>query len=193
VGSLLVAALLAWESHGAYERLDRLHALELPRLTHSVAQVRAGILFSSTGNENVRYPPDLLDDLVALEVAGLRRVEELPAINPRFAINVPELGRQRVLEFLSAPPRPGKGIWIFSGSAEGVERAESRLVASAELVVERVSPTLLLAYSASAKSPRDLVEQAVAVREAWVASEEGEGFGDVILAIDRAALARSAP
>jgi hypothetical protein len=87
-----------------------------------------GVLFPSSGRGPAGRPPELLDTYVRLE---------LPGLDP--------------------DRRTGVGLWIFRASATRVDRTVERL-ASEDLAVFRVSPTLLLVRSNGPRTAAELIE-----------------------------------
>jgi hypothetical protein len=82
-------------------------------------------------------------------------------------------------------------VWIFRGPAHRVARAERLVAQIAGIESARASRTLLVVTSASPQAPRDLVEQAVRVRQAWSIGSRSDRWTDALIALDRAALAES--
>jgi Dolichyl-phosphate-mannose-protein mannosyltransferase len=186
VVALLVLALVAIEGHDDVERLRTLHALHLPALA---AAVRPGdVLFSSTGSPISDRPPELLDDYVALRSRTAARVEELPAIDPRFEQGLVQKGRANVAAFLRSGLEPARGDWIFRGRASRIDALLRRLAPDFE--TRRISPSVALVRSRAPASPRALVREALRVRTAWGLSTPADRWPRVIATVDRSALSR---
>jgi hypothetical protein len=183
VAALLVLAV-ALEGIGGVERLERLYDLELRGLP---VVPRDAVLFSSTGSPRSDRPPELLDDLVDLENRAPARVEELPAIDPRYDKELVAKGTRNVRAFLDER-RERRGVWLFRGSARRVTAAERRLSTVPEISSKRVGEELLVVTSLKALEPRDLVELAVRVRTAWGTGAPNDRWPRMLVVIDRAAL-----
>jgi Dolichyl-phosphate-mannose-protein mannosyltransferase len=189
VGGLLVAALIGAEAFDDAMRVDRLHGLGLRSLATTVAADKMdAILFSGTGAAISDRPPELLDDYVALELPGIERVEELPALDPRYQVDVVQLGRTNLAAFLAGESRERVGIWIFRGSPTRIPASLARLARIGAVEANRVSPTLVVVRSREPAAPHSLVEQAYLVRRAWWQSSRHEPLVRKILSVDRGAL-----
>lgn len=192
VGALVLAGVLALEAPQDFNRLRELRRLQLDRLVAAVEPHRdTGILFSSTGTRASARPPELLDDYVGLELPGIERIEELPAIDPWYDEGVARRGTGEMIAFLNRERAPRIGLWVFGGRPERVEAMLGRVARVEGVVAIRVSPRLLLVRSTSALSPRALVEQAYDVRAAWATRMRQDRLVRIILAVDRAALERA--
>jgi hypothetical protein len=186
VAALLLLALVAIEGRDDVNRLRTLHRLDLPAL--AAAAQRSDVLFSSTGSPRSDRPPELLDDYVALRSPPAVRVEELPAIDPRFETGLVQKGRARVVAFLRSNPAPARGLWIFRGRPQRVDALLRRL--AGEFETRRISPELALVRSREPTSAIALVRQALIVRTAWGLQTPADRWPRVIASVDRAALRR---
>lgn len=192
IGALVLAGVLALEASQDFNRLRELRRLQLDRLVAAVEPHRhTGLLFSSTGTRSSGRPPELLDDYIGLELPGIERIEELPAIDPWYDEGVGRRGTGEMIAFLNRDRAPRTGLWVFGGRPERVEVMLGRLARVEGVVTTRVSPRLLLVRSAAALSPRALVEQAFDVRTAWATRRRQDRLVRIILAVDRAALERA--
>ena len=189
VGSVLVAALVGVACTDDLQRLDRLGAL---RLTALVAAVEPGetVLFSSTGTPIADRPPELLDRYVELEQDGLVFVDELPALDPRYAHDVIPMGEAHVASFLRRSRSPRFAAWIFRGPERRVALAAKRLESEDRVETRSVSPTLLLVSTRARASARSLVELGVSVRLAWSIRSPSDRWAHAMVEADRRALAR---
>ena len=186
VAAALALALVAVEGRDDVSRLLTLHRLDLPALA---AAVQPGdVLFSSTGSPRSDRPPELLDDYVALRSSPAIRVEELPAIDPRYENDLVQKGRARVDAFLRSDPAPAKGLWIFRGVPRRVDAALRRLNTTFE--THRISPELLIVRSRAPAPAKELVREALVVRTAWGLKTPADRWPRVIASVDRAALGR---
>jgi hypothetical protein len=184
---VLVAALLALEAVEVTHRDRTIRRLDLPRLVHAYAPyARGAVLFSSTGSPRTDRPPELLDDYVALEAPGAARVEELPALDPRFETGLHAKGVARVRTFLAGDTAPHTGIWIFRGKPRRVAAAARRLAAA--YAVRRPGSELLLVMTRQPEPPRALVEDGLRIRHAWGVSTPADRWPRTIAEIDRDAL-----
>jgi hypothetical protein len=184
---LLVAALTGWQALEVTDRLRDLRGLRLSSAVHQIDQLERAVIFSSTGAPVRGRPAELMDDYVVLELAGVGRVEELPAIDPRYEPDVVHLGVREVQRFLADGGPPGQGAWLLAGPAGRVLLGERRLRAAPGIVAVRLSPELLLAHSAGSVEREDLVEQAIAVRELWLGLGR-DRWARAVLTVDRRAL-----
>jgi hypothetical protein len=180
----LAVALLALEIGEDVDRLRTLHRLDLREL----AAVEDGqVLFSSTGLPRSDRPPELLDDYVVLRSSSGDRVEELPAIDPRYDPDVGGKGVRAVKVFL-AHSGEARGVWLFRGNERRVAAAARRLARDPDVVARRVGPELLVVKSRRPASRRALVALAAHVREAWGTEAPVDRWPRTIARIDRAAL-----
>lgn len=186
VGAFLVLALVVIEGREDVDHLRTLHALDLPALSAAVRG--SDVLFSSTGSPISDRPPELLDDYVALRSTPAARVEELPAIDPRYESGLVEKGRADVDVFLRSGAPPARGLWIFRGRPSRVDAALKRLALIFE--TRRISPSVAIVRSRSPASPRALVLEALRVRTAWGLTTPADRWPRVIAFVDRAALSR---
>jgi hypothetical protein len=186
VAATLLLALVAIEGRDDVNRLRTLHRLDLPALAAAVHQ--NDVLFSSTGSPRSDRPPELLDDYVALRSPPAIRVEELPAIDPRFETGLVRKGRARVVAFLRSNPAPARGVWIFRGIPRRVDALLRRLAGGFE--AQRISPELAIVHSREPTSAIALVRQALIVRTAWGLGTPADRWPRVIASVDRAALRR---
>ncbi|MGH3051495.1 MAG: glycosyltransferase family 39 protein [Gaiellaceae bacterium] len=128
----LALAVLGWQAYEDVDRLQDLRALRLSALENAVEPYEQdGVLFPSTGRGPAGRPPELLDTYVRLELPGL-----------------------------DTDRRAGVGLWIFRASASRIDRMVARL-ASEDLVVTRVSPTLLLVRSNGPRTASELTDLGV--------------------------------
>jgi Dolichyl-phosphate-mannose-protein mannosyltransferase len=186
VAVVLMLALVAIEGRDDIDQLRTLHRLDLPALVAAVQ--RNDVLFSSTGSPRSDRPPELLDDYVALRSPTAIRVEELPAIDPRFESGLVQKGRAHVLTFLRSDPAPARGLWIFRGIPRRVDAALRRLAPRFE--TRRISPELAIVRSREPASARTLIRQGLIVRTAWGLQTPADRWPRVIASVDRAALRR---
>ena len=184
----LVIVLAVLEAGGDAQRLRDLHRLHLPALVAATSP--DDVLFSSTGSPRADRPPELLDDYVALEARTAGRVEELPAIDPRYERGLLAKGRDRVETFLRSGTE-GPGVWVFRGKPRRVDAAERRLTPGYETV--RVSRELLLVRTRTPAPPRELVRRSLAVRTAWGLSTPADRWPRLLVSVDRASLSPRAP
>jgi hypothetical protein len=132
VAAVLALAVLGWQAYEDVDRLQDLRALRLSALVDAVEPYEEdGVLLPSTGRGPAGRPPELLDTYVRLELPGL-----------------------------DTDRRAGVGLWIFRASASRIDRTVARL-ASADLVVTRVSPTLLLVRSNGPRTASELTNLGV--------------------------------
>jgi hypothetical protein len=186
VAAVFALALAAIEGYDDVGRLQKLRRLDLPGL--AAAAHPSDVLFSSTGSPRSDRPPELLDDYVALRSEPTGRVEELPAIDPRYEEGLVEKGRARVDAFLSASPATARGLWIFRGRSRRIDAALRRLAPTFE--TERISPEVAIVRSRWPASAIVLVRQALLVRIAWGLRTPADRWPRVIASVDRAALRR---
>ena len=129
VAAAVALAVLGWQASEDVDRLRDLRALRLPALVDAVEPHEDdGVVFPSTGRGPAGRPATLLDTYVRLELPGLDRDR-----------------------------RAGVGLWIFRASVTRVDRTVERL-ASENLVVTRVSPTLLLIRSNGPRTASELAD-----------------------------------
>jgi hypothetical protein len=185
--TLLVAALTAWQAAEVADRLRELRELRLASVARAVDRLEGAVVFSSTGGSPGGRPAELVDDYVVLELQGVGRVEELPAVDPRYEPDLVELGTQQVRAFLETDGPPGRGVWIFVDTPRRVLLGERRLREQAGIEVVRLSSRLLLVHSAGPKGRDELVEQAIAVREAWLGPGGRARWARTIVTVDRRA------
>jgi len=192
VGSLLVAALLGAEAADDAAHAARLRDLGLRHLVGAVAPERSSVvLFSSTGSAISDRPPELLAEYVALELPGIERVDELPALDPRYQRNVVQLGREDVAAFLAGGDAERIGLWILRGSPGRIPAAVGRLARVETVESERVSSAIVVVRSRRPAPPRTLIEQGYLVRQAWSQGSRSAPLVGMILAVDRGALRSS--
>lgn len=188
VATLLVVALTAWQAAEVVDRLRELRELRLPSTVSAVDRLEGAVVFSSTGGSAGGRPAELVDDYLGLELQGVGRVEELPAVDPRYEPDLVELGTQQVRAFLETGGPPTQGVWIFVDTPRRVLFGERRLREQAGIEVVRLSPRLLLVHSTGPEDRDELVEQAIAVREAWLGPGRRARWARTIVAVDRQAL-----
>lgn len=180
----LLAVALALEAREDVDRLRTMAKIDLGSLpTPSSHEV----IFSSTGSPRSDRPPELLDDLVALEAEGARRVEELPAIDPRFAHDLVAKGVRNVRAFLELRGAEG-GLWLLRGRPHRVGGATRRLGDDADLVAVRISSELLAVRTRRPEQHRRLIELGRRVRRAWGLGTPNDRWPRTIDEVDRLAL-----
>ena len=184
VAVALVAVVLVAE---AVEDVDRLRALYDLELRGLPGPARTEALFSSTGSPRSDRPPELLDDLVALADGAPLRVEELPAIDPRYEQGLVARGSRNVAAFLSGGGEAG-GLWLFRGAPRRVSAAAARLAENPAVLATRVGDELLVVRSRRQETRRRLVELAAAVRVAWGIGAPRDRWPRTLVLIDRSAL-----
>jgi len=192
VGSLLVAALICAEASDDATHAARLHDLGLRHLVRAVAPERSNVvLFSSTGSTISDRPPELLAEYVALELPGIERVDELPALDPRYQADVVQLGQKDVAAFIAGGDGRRIGVWIFRGSPARMPAAIGRLTRIGAVETQRVSSAIVVVRSRRPAAPRILIEQGLLVRRAWSQGSRHAPLVGMILAVDRGALGSS--
>jgi hypothetical protein len=184
---VLVALVGVVAGLGAVENADRLRTLSSLDLDALPAPGSAGVLFSSTGTPRSDRPPELLDDLVALEHDGVPRLEELPAIDPRYEDGLAAKGERNVRAFLAAPGAAG-GMWLFRGRPTRVAAAVGRLDGDPDLTSRRIGDELLVVGTRRPAPRRRLVELGIRARSAWGLDTPADRWPRLLAIIDRAAL-----
>jgi Dolichyl-phosphate-mannose-protein mannosyltransferase len=184
VAIAIVLVLVVVEGRDDVERLRGIHELRLPALAAAVH--RDDVLFSSTGSPRSDRPPELLDDYVALRTPPATRVEELPAIDPRYESGLVAKGRRHVVAFLHSDAAPARGVWIFRGLPRRVDAALRRLTPTFE--TRQISSEVALVRSRRPVSPAGLVRQSLVVRTLWGVGTPADRWPRVIAAVDGAAL-----
>jgi hypothetical protein len=180
----LVSVVLGLEGLTTTDRLRTLYDLDL----RALPKVAPGeVLFSSTGSPRSDRPPELLDDLIDLRAGAIERVEELPAIDPRYEDGLVGKGTGRVHSFLSSSG-PRVGTWVFRGTPRRVSAAERRLATDPDVTVVPVGSELLVVRSRGPRERRALVELGVRVRTAWGTSTPADRWPRLLVVIDRTAL-----
>ncbi|MGH2994743.1 MAG: hypothetical protein ACRDON_03435 [Gaiellaceae bacterium] len=179
-GSLLTAGALAWQATSDVRKLDGLRELELSDLVTAVnATEGERIVFSATGvRPFAGRTARALDEYVLLEGAAFDKA--------------PERDAEALAAFLDSDRRPAVGLWAFGGPPERIAAARERLAAVAGVEVVPVSPWIVLVRSVTPEEPRSLVEQALAVREAWYRGEPEDHEAERLVRVDRRALAGTA-
>ena len=177
-------ALVAVEGRDDFDRMRELHRLRLPALAAAVHH--SDVLFSSTGSPRSDRPPELLDDYVALRTSPAFRVEELPAIDPRYESGLIAKGRRQVVAFLRADPAPARGVWIFRGRPRRIDAALRRLTPA--FSADRISREVALVRSHRLVPAAELVRQSLIVRIAWGLGTPADRWPRVIASVDRTAL-----
>jgi Dolichyl-phosphate-mannose-protein mannosyltransferase len=190
-GLLLVAGLGVWQASEVVSRLGHLRELELRETVGAVDRLEPGVVFSSTGGLVAGRPAELVDLYVCLEVPDAVCVEELPAVEPRFEPDIVELGAAEVRAFLAGGTPPARGAWVFAGPTRRVLLGERRLREGEGIAVERLSPRLLLVHTDASERRHELVEQGIAVRQAWLGRAGRDRWARALIAVDRSALAES--
>jgi hypothetical protein len=169
-------------------RIHRTERIGAPRLLRAVSAPNA-LLLSSTGTPIADRPSEDLDSYVSLRMPRIGRLEELPALNPRFDAHVVPKGRAAVIAYLRGAPHPARGVWIFRGPARRIVRAVRQLAGIPGVEHRRVADTLLVVRSSAALPPLELIEQSLAVRTAWSIHSPSDHWDEVLMGIERAALA----
>jgi hypothetical protein len=191
VGMFLISLLVALQVHDATDRLSKLHDHRLGELTDAVAAHGAGsILFASTGTSKSDRPPELVDSYVDLRIDHLRRIDELPAVDPRHEPGVERRGVELLRTFLQTRRRAG-GIWLFEGLPRRVSRAERLLQRRRDVAVGRIGANVLVVVSNQPRLPRDLIQLGSTVRAAWLLPVPRDDLVRMIIRIDEAALTAS--
>jgi hypothetical protein len=172
--------VLAWEATSDVRKLDELRELELGELVAAVdATEGERVVFSATGARPFAHrTARALDDYVLLERAALDKV--------------PERDAEALTAFLDSDRGPAVGLWAFGGPPERIAAARERFGGVSGVEVVPVSPFVLLVRSLEAGDPHALVEQALAVREAWYRGEPEDREAERLVRINRRALAGSA-
>ena len=142
-----------------------------------LAGVLAWQLYDVGVELDVRALQRYLDEYVQLERPGIQRA--------------PEGDPERLAEFVESNADPAVGVWIFAGPPETVATARKRLEAVPGGEIVPVSPTVLVVHSAEPQEPRDLVELAAALREAWLTDVPDDGEAERLLRRDQFALGAS--
>jgi len=184
VVAAIAVAVLALE---AADDVDRLRSLDRIELRALPAPQPGEVLFSSTGLPRSDRPPELIDDYVALRFRGAARLEELPAIDPRYQDDVADKGVRDVRAFLAERGR-ATGMWLFRGSDRRVGAAMRRLARDPAVVARRVGPELILVSSRQPMGHRALVTLAARVRDAWGTTAPVDRWPRTIAQVDRTAL-----
>jgi hypothetical protein len=184
IALVLVAIALVLEGAGAADRLRALYDLDLRALPTVAANV---VLFSSTGSPRSDRPPELLDDLVGLRTGTPDRVEELPAIDPRYETGLVAKGERNVRAFL-AGTGARRGMWIFRGNVRRVSAAARRLATNRDLAVAQIGDELLVVSSRSALERRRLIELGIRVRTSWGTETPADRWPRTLVVIDRKVL-----
>jgi len=188
VGAVVTTILVAVGIFEDVSRVQKAQAVGVAELV-SLSAIPQALLFSSTGSPIADRPAEHLDTYVALRRPHMRRLEELPSINPPFDPTVTERGRAAVSAYLRDATGTARGVWIFRGPVHRVVHAERLLAQVAGVESARASKTLLVVRSTAPLPPRDLIEQAVHVRRAWSIGSRSDRWVDALIAIDRVALA----
>ncbi len=183
----LVVAAVALEVGADVDRVRGLYDLDLRALPRTASDQ---VLFSSTGTPASR-PPELLDDLIALRTGRLNRLEELPAIDPRYEHGLLQKGVRNVHDFLERTGGGLHGVWVFRGRPRRVRAAERRVsrgAAGRDVSTSVVGDQFLVVTSRRSLDPRQLVELGVSVREAWGTGTPADRWPRLLVAIDEQAL-----
>jgi len=188
VGGSVIIALVGFGVLDDARHVQKTRAVAVARLVPLTSIPRA-LLLSSTGSPISDRPPEHLDTYVALRRPGIDQLEELPSLDPRFDPKVAEHGRAAVVAYLRRTRAPSRGVWIFRGPERRVVHAERALDRIPGVESRRASKTLLVIRSSAPLPPRRLIEQSVQVRQAWSVRSPSDTWVDVLIEIDRAALA----
>jgi 4-amino-4-deoxy-L-arabinose transferase-like glycosyltransferase len=173
-GAALLATVLVWQAVDDVRKLDELRGLKLQEAVSLAETTETPRLFGAVGVAPfARRPPRLLDEYVLLE-HGMRRA--------------PERSPETLRAFVASEAEPARGVWLFAGPPRRLVGARPRLedVAGAEVIA--VSPSVLLVRSEAPLEPRPLVEQAAALREAWLRGEPEDAEAQRFLRRARTAL-----
>jgi hypothetical protein len=174
----LLAGVFAWQLYDVVVELDDLRDLRMRALVDVTEERQPALLFAAVGDTPfARRPPRYLDEFVELERRGTRKA--------------PEADPERLAEFVESSAEPAVGVWIFAGPPSTIATARERLeaVPGGELVT--ISPSILVVRSAEPQEPRELVELAAGLREAWLTDVPDDGEAERLLRRDRFALGAS--
>jgi hypothetical protein len=188
VGGAVTVAVVGIGALDDARHVQKTRALEVGRLL-PLTSIPQAVLLSSTGSPISGRPPEHLDTYVALRRPEIDRLEELPSLDPRFDAQVEEHGQAAVIAYLRRARAPARGVWIFRGPERRVAHAERVLGRIPGVDSRRASRTLLVVRSSAPVPPRRLIEQSIAVRRAWSIGSPSDRWADVLVGIDRAALA----
>jgi hypothetical protein len=167
--------------------VTRLRSLERLKLTALPRPASGQVLFSSTGSPRSDRPPELIDDLVALRAPAAARLEELPALDPRYDPGAVDRGIADVRLWL-ADAGTARGLWIFRGSERRVLAAVRRFHDDPALTARRIGPELVLVASRRPASRRQLVQLGIRVRDEWGTETPSDRWPRTLARIDRLAL-----
>jgi hypothetical protein len=184
VAAAVVTVLVGLSVADDWSRLRSLYELDVRALPRPVA---GEVLLSSTGLPRSDRPPELLDDFVQLRAPSAERLEELPAIDPRFDAAVVRSGVVNVRAFLDGTGRR-RGFWVFRGSERRVRAAARRLEEDPALSTRVIGRELLVVRTRTPLERAELIELAVRVRDRWGTRAPVDRWPQTIAAIDREAL-----
>jgi hypothetical protein len=179
----LAAAALLTQLAVVRKHNHNLARLHLGRVTAVVrAQSGDAVLFGTAGTQDVTGTlgafnfgrgPNLLDRYLAL------RIPSLPLVNDDTC--VPVVG------YLSGPPTPRHGLFLFYANDTDQQRAAKTAFAKLGVRAQVPAPRYFLIRTA-ALPPRALVELALRIRTAWLAAEPANPRSGDLVASDRRAL-----
>ena len=173
-GAALLATVLVWQAVDDVRKLHELRNLELQEAASLAETTETPRLFGAVGVAPfARRPPRFLDEYVLLE-QGVRRA--------------PERSPEALRAFVASEAEPARGVWLFAGPPRRLVGARPGLEDVAGVEVIAVSPSVLLVRSEAPLGPRPLVEQAAALREAWLRGEPEDAEAQRFLRRARAAL-----
>jgi hypothetical protein len=173
-GAALLATVLVWQTVDDVRKLDELRSLELQEAASLAETTETPRLFEAVGVAPfARRPPRLLDEYVLLE-HGMR--------------SAPERSPETLRAFVASEAEPAHGVWLFAGPPRRMVAARPRLEDVAGVHVISVSASVLLVRSEAPLGPRPLVEQAAALREAWLRGEPEDAEAQRLLRRARTAL-----
>lgn len=181
VGGPSVFAVLALAAVGAegiddYRRLDRLRSFDLRGAVATIDRLGLeAVVFSATGRPTDGRPAQLLDELVALQLADAERVPE-------------EQGAG--LTAYARRCERGIGAWILAGSRGRVDAAAARLRRERDVRVAFMSRRFLVAASARPGSSTELLGDGTTVRRVWREVDPRDRRAQRLLRADEAELAR---
>lgn len=176
-GAALLAILFVWQAVNDVRRLDELRALDLPEAASLVEDTDGERLFGAVGvGPFARRPPSLLDEYVLLE---------------RDVRRAPERSPETLSAFVNADAEPARGVWLFAGPSRQMAAARAQLENVSGVEVVSVSASVVLVRSEMPLASRSLVEQAAALREAWLRVTPGDAEAQRLRRWARTALAGS--
>ena len=174
--ALLVAGLLAVQIRLDVNRRHAVKGIQLDAATHVVQRVADGaVLFGSTGTSgpffasfDYGHPANILDHYLALRIHGLQLVDDDACA--------------RVAPFLLGPQTPRHGLWVFFSPTPPTGFHPPGVA------LFRPTPRYVVARSAAALPPRQLVDLGRRLRLAWRAAVPMNARVNELLIADRDAL-----